>query len=469
MRKDFCLCKKLFTKKQFYTNPEINRFIQDMQSLAKEYKAEKDMFLHIETLSTLNHETFYRLEFIGIPTEKDEFELDFNNITIADYYTGRKLLENEKDEEEDDDDCPFDGTSHYKPLEQPFREPIPSQTEIPSGRFKDKVKAFVNEDGSYNTFRNVLSEMVLGQEHCIDAVAYNVFAWLKGVASGSLNKNNMFLAAPSGCGKTETFRALEKLFKKFGLNIPVIKVDMQNVVSEGYKGVSLSEALVGLAKAENGVAIVVLDELDKRITNSGTYFTFGQELMSELLTIIEGTTLNIKGKKINTERVLFFAAGAFTSFRVKRNEKPKIGFNSVEEKAEEIPDDADLTMEDLLQAGCMTELAGRFSAIVNYKKLDKTSVDTIVKRYVNSFIEQTGVNITLTDAGVDELYEDYINSPFGCRTLKSKLWERLLPSLVEVEKNKTKAKNKKKAEIVYESKDCIYIEESRRKTKKKVG
>ena len=127
----------------------------------------------------------------------------------------------------------------------------------------EEIKAWV-ESASYGEFEQAIGERIIGQPE-LSIVLASVYSYLSAKANGEKAKFDVLLAAPSGCGKTETFRALRDYFKDRIPSLPLSQVDMTQVTEEGYKGKNTNSIIsVLLDHTEtNGVGIIWLDEFDK--------------------------------------------------------------------------------------------------------------------------------------------------------------------------------------------------------------
>lgn len=303
------------------------------------------------------------------------------------------------------------------------------------------IRLFLESLGAYERFHKRMEERILGQPE-LPLITSNVFAWLKGVAYGEKVRNNMLLAAPSGCGKTEIFRAMRDILKEeIGRDVPVIQLDVTQLTPEGFVGKGSDEFLWPLFEAKTGgIGIVVLDEFDKRafpmICSGGDDFNFS--VQSQMLTWLEGTVFsatfkNSKGEqmKIDTANTLFIGAGAYQFIRDKRKKEihPGFGKNTPAPKAlEECP----VTKEDILKAGASNELIGRFPMLINLHKLGYDNVSEICRRYAAEFEKVLDRRIMISEEGYRFLYKVYQNSPFGCRVLSGEMSEKLFAVLPDI-------------------------------------
>lgn len=299
----------------------------------------------------------------------------------------------------------------------------------------NEIAQFVSKPGAYKDFHNMVAKRVLGQEN-LGQVTYSVFTWLRGLATGKKTKENALICAPSGSGKTETFRAIKAAMSELICDIPVIQLDTTQLTAAGYQGKEIDEFFAPLLnESANGIAIVVLDEFDKKLCIASGSIEENSNFrdQSALLTTIEGTILSGKTNSVDTVNTCFIACGAFQYIRDAKNESSVVprtmGFNVTDLPKANLPVDQyeDITKEDILKYGGMAEIIGRFNSIVNYHKLDKESVYAIVDCYVKEYEEVLGFKIKINPLAKAMLYTKYNESPFGCRIIKSEIWEKIYP------------------------------------------
>lgn len=306
------------------------------------------------------------------------------------------------------------------------------QEEVDSG-FEDE---FEDESGvvaqikewiqccTYKEFSEAIKSRVVGQQS-VEMILASVYTYLRGIAGGAKVKNNIILAAPSGCGKTETYRALQNYFKAAIPVLPVLQVDVSNITAAGYKGSEPKDIVKRLFKSNktNGIALVFLDEFDKKLIPS--YGSNGvdnnAEVQHQLLTLIEGCVVENGNESIDTSNTFFVAMGSFNEQRKSRGSVVKhMGFGAANEVGESHY--ADITREDILEAGAGYELLGRFSMVVNYHPLNEDSTNRVIEMTREAISKELGVEIKLGQGMLQELGK-HANSEFGCRMFRSCIME----------------------------------------------
>lgn len=287
----------------------------------------------------------------------------------------------------------------------------------------------------YMEMLSYVQSRVMGQEDIVSVVT-NIYTHLRRMIGQTLNmrmqtrsgSNNMLLCAPSGCGKTETYRAIKDYFADRIPLLAVHIVDVSGLTPAGFRGsepLSVVAPLVGYGSEP--IAIVFMDEFDKICTPSYTadHSDMHLEVQHNILTMVEGSRVETARGVIDTKNILFIGAGSFDGFRKVResNEKSEIGFQKDENKKSDHY--APVTRENIITAGGCYELIGRFSYIVNYHPLDKEIVLSIIDRNRELIANDFGCELILERKALNELCEQ-AGSKFGCRLLDSLMRDPVL-------------------------------------------
>ena len=305
------------------------------------------------------------------------------------------------------------------------------------------VKAWL-ERTSFMEFHDAIYSRVKGQSQ-LDIVLVNIYNYLENISRGTNHSNNIIIAAPSGCGKTETYRALRDYFEKNIHILPVAQADMAGITEEGYKGKDISSILSVFdhKNATKGEGIVFLDEFDKKLMPScnslGDNMNFA--VQSQLLTLIEGKLADSpSGRKVDTNLTMFIALGAFDLCREKKsNVVHHIGFGAENEGG--MDHYCDITREDMIELGASYEMLGRFSTIVNYQRLSYGVVDEIIGDMAVKLGNHIDKEIRISKKYLEELHK-YSNTKYGCRFLESKISEVAMNAYMKILKDEIDMKGK---------------------------
>lgn len=281
------------------------------------------------------------------------------------------------------------------------------------------------------TFREAIHKEVIGQDN-LDLVLANVYNYLYNIISGHPVNNNMLMAAPSGCGKTETYRALRNYFKVEIPELVISQVDVSVITEEGIVGGGSSLLVDDLMEAgTNGYGIVFMDEFDKKLIPT---FAEGSNMsaavQNQLLTIIEGRKVPFlqdgqpTGYYVDTSNTMFIGLGSFNESREQKKNvaKNNLGFGAHNKELDMFED---ITREDMIKMGACYEMIGRFPLIINYHKLSEDAVDAIIDKTVHNLETSYQLPIELDDNMRDELHK-LANGVYGCRMLDSSIRDQVI-------------------------------------------
>lgn len=346
---------------------------------------------------------------------------------------------------------------------------VPQKQKIKKKKEKEEKKPIldIRDIPAPHKIKAKLDDFVVGQEYAKKAMAVAVYNHYKRVATDTMDeieieKSNMLMIGPTGCGKTYLVKTLAKL-----LDVPLAITDATSLTEAGYIGDDI-ESVVSklLAAADNDVekaeqGIIFIDEIDKiaKKKNTNQRDVSGESVQQGMLKLLEGSEIEVpvgaNSKNamvplttVNTKNILFICGGAFPDLegiiKERLTKQSTIGFNA------ELKDKYDkdkkilekVTIEDLRNFGMIPEFLGRLPIIFTLHGMDEEMLVKILREPKNAILKQyqkllalDEVKLDFTEEALHAIAKKAIKKDTGARALRAIIEEFMLDIMYEIPKD----------------------------------
>ena len=346
---------------------------------------------------------------------------------------------------------------------------IPKSQKIKKNKEKKKEKPVfdIKNIPAPHKIKEQLDQYVVGQEQAKKVMSVAVYNHYKRItrqkdSNVEIEKSNMLMIGPTGCGKTYLVKTLAKL-----LDVPLAITDATSLTEAGYIGDDI-ESVVSklLATADNDVeraehGIIFVDEIDKiaKKKNANQRDVSGESVQQGMLKLLEGAEVEVpvgaNSKNamvplvtVNTKDILFICGGAFPEMenviKERLNKSSSMGFMA--DLKDKYDNDRNIlhkvTVDDVRNFGMIPEFIGRLPVLFALDALDEDMMVRILKEPKNAIIKQyeellamDEVKLTFTDEAMHEIAKKAMEKKIGARALRAVIEEFMLDIMYETPKD----------------------------------
>ena len=332
---------------------------------------------------------------------------------------------------------------------------------------KEKAVFNINDLPAPHKIKAQLDDYVVGQDYAKKVISVAVYNHYKRVTTGTMDeieieKSNILLLGPTGCGKTYMVKTLARL-----LDVPLAIADATSLTEAGYIGDDIESVISKLLNAaENDVekaeqGIVFIDEIDKiaKKKNTTSRDVSGESVQQGMLKLLEGSDVEVpvgaNSKNamvplttINTRNILFICGGAFPDLediiKQRLTRQSSIGFNA--ELKDAYDKEANIlkkvTIEDIKKFGMIPEFIGRLPIICpmdsltqeSYIKILREPKNAILKQY-QKLLELDEVKLNFDESALEAIAKKALERDTGARALRAIIEEFMLDIMYEIPKD----------------------------------